>query len=69
MKKYIIAVMVIMFAVLLTGCNYSSTILTHQEDWVSPDGVHYWIYAANNGCAMSPRLNPDGTLFTEGAGR
>lgn len=37
----------------------------HLNEWVSPDGVHYWVYGEGREASLAPRLLPDGTLVVD----
>jgi len=73
----LIAVIVIMSLIILTGCVYKSGGMTYQgvdgEEHKSADvyymqdpetGVNYVIYSGTRKGGICPRYNADGTLYT-----
>ena len=78
MKKFaftsiIIAVIIILMAFLLTGCDNrpdNSTVNEDTKEWISPDGVHYWYWSVYNkdggwSYVLAPRYDCEGNLVTE----
>ena len=67
MKKLIVVLLLI--AVLLTLCSCDSKgVKLYQygmNEWVSPDGVHYWIYHKGNGLGLAPRYDKNGELIID----
>ena len=49
--------------------NDGSYKITHHgekaDEWVSPDGVHYWIFSEGYGGFMAPRYDEDGILVID----
>lgn len=35
------------------------------SEWVSPDGVHYWVYSRSNKCGITPRYDASGELVVD----
>lgn len=66
MKKMLLAAMLCLALLMLTACGQTSISLTTGiiTDWVSPDGVHYWISVDQRG-AMAPRYGEDGRLVID----
>lgn len=67
-KHILITVIVICLIYCLTGCAdinqgilNDATARSYYGEWISPDGVHYWI---RNG-AMAPRYDSNGKLVME----
>jgi len=36
-----------------------------QKEWISPDGVHYWVYGSGYGCSIAPRFDNNGNLVID----
>lgn len=66
MKKMLLAAMLCLALAMLTACGQTSVGLTTGiiTDWVSPDGVHYWISVDQRG-AMAPRYDENGQLVID----
>lgn len=68
MKKAILVVIVV-FIITLTGCqnpNIKSVKGTNFNEWISPDGVHYWYYKGTGGYSMlAPRYDNNGDLMID----
>ena len=73
MNKQII-ILVAAVLLLLTGCNDNnqeyrdmpnSLIIPMVKEWVSPDGVHYWMYRDDYCSGLTPRYDSNGNLVIE----
>lgn len=77
MKKTIILLIAISLTI-LTGCKYIQSDNLKETDagitvgcleykvneWISPDGVHYWMYLGN-GIGIAPRYDSEGNLVID----
>lgn len=68
MKKVIITLLIVV-ALVLSGCGRSSRCEEENSDW----GIIYWrdpetgvYYVRSGGYGICPRYNADGTLYTGG---
>lgn len=64
MKKIICLVLLVM--ILCSGCvtteeQIEMGAIGYYGEWISPDGVHYWI----SDCKMAPRYDSDGNLVID----
>lgn len=75
-NKAIIASLGAMICLTLTGCSENSQMKIPNNanatandfgtfEWVSPDGVHYWVYNGTNRYGMAPRYDHNGKLVIE----
>lgn len=68
MKKIICIAMLVASMIVLSGCS-SDTYVQHDdtelEEWISPDGVHYWIYSFANKGMLAPRYDSSGNLVID----
>ena len=80
MKKLILILIIVIFV--LTGCTKSENIPAESNfavkemnfssdykirEWVSPDGVHYWVIYSSSSYrfSMAPRYDSDGNLVID----
>ena len=69
MKKMLIVLLMISIIATLTACGSGDNYYLHSDvrtpngsrmdEWVSPDGVHYWIL---NNQGVAPRYDSNGML-------
>ena len=73
-KQKIIILAVVVVLSLLTGCKDNnqgyrdmpnSLITPMVKEWVSPDGVHYWMYSDDYCRGLTPRYDNEGNLVIE----
>lgn len=70
MRKIVVIILACIMCIYLTGCDgYGGERVEHNEymnEWISPDGVHYWMHEGANGLSyMAPRYNHDGNLVID----
>ena len=74
MNKQKIIILAVTVLLLLTGCEDSnqeyrdmpnSVTTPMLKEWVSPDGVHYWMYRDAYCSALTPRYDNKGNLVIE----
>lgn len=70
MKKAIIVIIsIVLFAISLTACGkdtYTRRNDTKFDEWISPDGVHYWYRDGLNGYSyFAVRYDHDGNLVID----
>ena len=75
MNKQKIIILAIAVLLLLTGCkdnnqeycDIPNSLLTTPilKEWVSPDGVHYWMYRDDYCEGLTPRYDNKGNLVIE----
>lgn len=78
MKKKILIMMLTSLCVFASGCKTNDTIHRTEADasgfslnnygtyeWVSPDGVHYWVVVDNSRYGIAPRYDSDGNLIID----
>ena len=75
MNKQKIIILAVTVLLLLTGCkdnnqeyrDMPNSLLTTPilKEWVSPDGVHYWIYSDDYCSGLTPRYDNKGNLVIE----
>ena len=74
MNKQKIIILVASILLLLTGCEDNnqeyrdmpnSVIEPMLSEWVSPDGVHYWMYRDAYCSGITPRYDNEGNLVIE----
>ena len=74
MNKQKIIILVASILLLLTGCQDNnqeyrdmpnSVIEPMLSEWVSPDGVHYWMYRDAYCSGITPRYDNKGNLVIE----
>lgn len=69
MKKVLLLIITFIMACTFCGCKSINEIGESSNaslyEWVSPDGVHYWIYHAGYAGGMSPRYNSDGCIMID----
>ena len=74
MIKQKIIILAVTVLLLFTGCEdnnqeYSdmpdSVIAPMLKEWVSPDGVHYWMYKDGYCSGLTPRYDNEGNLVIE----
>lgn len=58
MRKLIIISILASLLLMLSGCGVGET---RANEWISPEGVHYWQF----GSAMAPRYDHDGNLVID----
>lgn len=68
--KIIIAIIVLVLIFCIIGCDGSDNDFyepTKVCEWVSPDGVHYWVIAHSNeyGRLCAPRYDNNGNLVID----
>lgn len=74
MKKKVFILLSIMI-LLLSGCTDTSNYTAFENEdfditkapqgvseWISPDGVHYWIHKGRYNYGMAPRYDSNGNL-------
>lgn len=73
MNKQKIIILAVAVLLLLTGCEDNqeyrdmpnSLIEPMLKEWVSPDGVHYWMYRDDYCSGITPRYDNEGNLVIE----
>ena len=74
MNKQKIIILAVTVLLLLTGCEDNnpeyrdmpnSVIEPMLKEWVSPDGVHYWMYSDDYCRGLTPRYDNKGSLVIE----
>lgn len=76
MKKLLILCLALSMSIGCMGCSkgedvhdVSSCIVVGDEygtfEWISPDGVHYWIYNNYQRFGMAPRYDHNGQLIID----
>ena len=74
MIKQKIIILAVAILLLLTGCENknkeyrdmpNSLIEPMLKEWVSPDGVHYWMYCDDYCRGLAPRYDNKGNLVIE----
>ena len=74
MNKQKIIILAVAVLLLLTGCKDNnqeyrdmpnSLIEPMLKEWVSPDGVHYWMYSDDYCSGLTPRYDNKGNLVIE----
>lgn len=69
MKTVLLLIITLMIACGFYGCTsvnkIGETSNAPMYEWVSPDGVHYWIYHAGYSGGMSPRYGSDGCIMID----
>ena len=74
MNKQKIIILAVSVLLLLTGCKENnqeyrdmpnSLIGPMLKEWVSPDGVHYWMYCDDYCRGLTPRYDNKGNLVIE----
>ena len=74
MNKQKITILAVAVLLLLTGCKENnqeyrdmpnSLIEPMLKEWVSPDGVHYWMYCDDYCRGLTPRYDNKGNLVIE----
>ena len=74
MNKQKITILAVTVLLLLTGCKDNnqeyhdmpnSLIEPMLKEWVSPDGVHYWMYTDDYCRGLTPRYDNKGNLVIE----
>lgn len=78
MKKKILIMLLTSLCVFAGGCGTNDTIRHTKADasigalddygtyeWVSPDGVHYWVVVNGRGYGIAPRYDNDGNLVID----
>lgn len=68
MKRILVILMAITLLMVLSSCGNKTGIpgLEDVEEWVSPDGVHYWMRNGTYALTITPRYDNDGNLVIEG---
>lgn len=63
-KIVLIAIAAILISIFTTGCSFKHE--SSFDEWISPDGVHYW-YETNVGgySFLAPKYNHDGELVID----
>lgn len=66
-KKIFIGIIAVALATSLTGCMGGETIHNsgYMNEWISPDGVHYWKESSSYMGYMAPRYGHEGNLVIE----
>lgn len=75
-KKKLVAIgLGAMLCLGMTGCQSNSQIIDTSADanvndygtyeWVSPDGVHYWVYCGYYRYGIAPRYDSNGELVID----
>ena len=49
--------------------NYINGYHNMYYEWVSPDGVHYWIMTCGNRAGLAPRYDRDGRIVVDEVGK
>lgn len=70
-RKLIITILAVITLITLTGCKHTRNVVKDNpmtsrvimEEWISPDGVHYW-FGVYPGC-LAPRYDHDGNLIID----
>ena len=74
MNKQKIIILAVTVLLLLTGCkdnnqeycDMPNNLMTPMlKEWVSPDGVHYWLYSDDYCSGLTPRYDNKGDLVIE----
>ena len=75
MNKQKIIILVLAVLLLLTGCEDNNQEYCDMpnnlmmapilKEWVSPDGVHYWLYRDDYCSGLTPRYDNKGNLVIE----
>ena len=74
MNKQKIIILAVTILLLLTGCEDNNQEYRDMPDsvttpmikeWVSPDGVHYWMYLDGYCGGITPRYDNEGNLVIE----
>lgn len=78
MKNKILIMLLASLCILASGCETNDTLqLTEFNamadqygtyEWVSPDGVHYWVVCGNYRYGIAPRYDNDGNLIIDKKG-
>lgn len=65
MRRLILVLLVAMMCLLLCGCEKLLTVDGLSVGYYTDKetGVQYVLYAEAYGCSITPRLNPDGSLY------
>lgn len=69
MKKALVVLMLITLLTVLCSCDYKligTPGIGDVEEWISPDGVHYWMRNGTHSLTLTPRYDNDGNLVIEG---
>lgn len=71
MKKIILMFMLVLLTISLCACgNTQKHYDNMMNEWVSPDGVHYWAYKGEgNHDFLAPRYDNDGKLVIDRAAK
>lgn len=73
-KKIMILLVALMLCFAICGCDNDT--MTKADayawvddygtfEWVSPDGVHYWVYSGSYRYGIAPRYDNDGKLVID----
>lgn len=68
MKKILVAILVMALAICLCACSVlDNADEDHFFEWVSPDGVHYWLWEPpfSNKGGIAPRYDSNGQLIID----
>lgn len=68
MKKILILLVTICICLTFSGCIKREKYVEDEyfNEWISPDGVHYWFREGLNGYSyLAPRYDHDGNLIID----
>lgn len=76
-KKIIILLVALMLCFAVCGCDTDNMTKVDADakpisygtyEWVSPDGVHYWVYRDTYHYGIAPRYDSNGDLVIDAQG-
>lgn len=73
MKRFIVCVLIAFSMLMLNGCTlteptayvYIDGIPNNIYEWISPDGVHYWVIREYSMAGIAPRYQRNGNLVID----